>query len=161
MSLWTPTRARVYTSSHTARDTRLRSGPVGSMWGCCMERVRFITHQGRQVLLIDHSNSTVGEILKTLAEVESLVQSQAQRSVLTLCDFTGAEIDKQAADRMKVVAAKDRPYVRRSAFVGTDQLPDVYYRAMLSFSARDFPSFKTREEALDWLVAEEEQQAAS
>ncbi len=126
-----------------------------------MERVRFITYQGQQVLLIDHSNSTAPEILKTLAEVEAMVQNQPQKSVLTLCDFTGAEIDKQAADRMKVVAAKDRPHVRRAAFVGTDQLPDVYYRAMLSFSAREFPSFKSREEALDWLVAEEKQQAAS
>ncbi len=126
-----------------------------------MERVRFITYQGQQVLLIDHSNSTAGEILKTLATVEAMVRNQPQKSVLTLCDFTGAEIDKQAADRMKVVAAKDRPYVRRAAFVGTDQLPDVYYRAMLSFSAREFPSFKSREEALDWLVAEEKQQAAS
>ncbi len=126
-----------------------------------MERVRFITYQGQQVLLIDHSNSAAGEILKTLATVEAMVRNQPQKSVLTLCDFTGAEIDKQAADRMKVVAAKDRPYVRRAAFVGTDQLPDVYYRAMLSFSAREFPSFKSREEALDWLVAEEKQQAAS
>ncbi|HVP42954.1 MAG TPA: hypothetical protein VMS96_05950 [Terriglobales bacterium] len=126
-----------------------------------MERVRFITHQGQQVLLIDHSHSTPAEILKTLAEVEDLVKTQPEASVLTLCDFTGADIDKQSADRMKVVATKDRPYVRCSAFVGTDDLPEVYYRAMVSFSARDFPCFKSREEALDWLVSQDKRQAAS
>ena len=126
-----------------------------------MERVRFINHQGRQVLLIDHSNSTPSEILETLEQVGKMVLGQPEASVLTLCDFTGAAIDKLAADRMKVVAAKDRPFVRRAAFVGADRLPDVYYRAMRSFSAREFPSFSTRDEALAWLVSENEQQAVS
>jgi hypothetical protein len=59
---------------------------------------------------------------------------------------------------MKIVAAKDRPYVRRSAIVGLDSIPEVYYRNLLSFSARNIPAFKTREEALDWLLEEEQGQ---
>ncbi len=126
-----------------------------------MERVRFITHQDQRVLLIDHSNSTSAEMLQTLAQVESIIAGQPAESLLVLCDFSGAEVNKLAADRMKVVAAKDRPYVRRSAFVGAEEIPDVYYRALRSFSARDFPSFKSREDALDWLVSERQQQQAA
>lgn len=126
-----------------------------------MERVSFISHHGRQVLLIDHSNSSAAEMLQTLAKVENLIAEQPPESVLVLCDFSGAQVDKTAADRMKVVAAKDRPFVRRAAFVQGGNIPDVYYRALRSFSARDFPDFNTREEALDWLVREEQQSAAS
>ena len=124
-----------------------------------MERVRFITHHGQRVLLVDHSNSTAAEMLQTLVEVERVIAGQS--GLLVLCDFEGAEVDKAAADRMKVVATKDRPHVRRAAFVGGEHIPDVYYRALQSFSGRQFPNFESREQALDWLLAEEEQSAAS
>jgi hypothetical protein len=44
--------------------------------------------------------------------------------------------------------------VKRAALVGVEDLGDVYYHNLVSFSARDFPAFKTREEALDWLVVD-------
>ena len=56
---------------------------------------------------------------------------------------------------MKEVAVSDRPYVKRSAIVGAEGLPKVFYEALRTFSRREFPRFKTREEALDWLVKEE------
>ena len=120
-----------------------------------MERVRFITHRGKRVLLIDHTGSTADEMRRTMDEVEYVVASEPLNSVLTLSDFTGTEFDKALADRMKVVAAKDRPHVRRAALVGAESIPDVYFHNLESFSARHFPKFKTREEALDWLTAEE------
>ena len=124
-----------------------------------MERVRFIDHGELQVLLIDCSNCGPQELNEVFNQVQQVVMSQPPHSVLTLADFTGAEFDKQAADHMKVVATYDRSYVKRSAIVGADDVPDVYYRNLVSFSAREFPIFKTREEALDWLVAENTQRA--
>jgi len=120
-----------------------------------MERVRFITHRGKRVLLIDHSRSTAEEMRRTIDEVEQVVASEPPASLLILGDFTGAELDKGAADRLKVVATKDRPHVRRAAFVGAESIPDVYFHNLESFSARHFPKFKTREEALDWLTGDD------
>jgi len=126
-----------------------------------MERVRFITHRGKRVLLIDHTGSTTDEMRQTMDEVEYVVASEPPNSVLTLSDFTGTHFDKALADRMKVVAAKDRPHVRRAALVGAESIPDVYFHNLESFSARHFPKFKTREEALDWLTADDAEAAAS
>jgi stage II sporulation SpoAA-like protein len=117
-----------------------------------MERVRFITHRGKRVLFIDHSRSTPEEILRTMDEVEHIIAAEPGDSLLTLSDFTGTAFDKAAADRMKVVAAKDRPHVRRAALVGAESIPEVYFHNLESFSARHFPKFRTREEALDWLT---------
>jgi hypothetical protein len=126
-----------------------------------MERVRFITHRGKRVLLIDHTGSTPQELQRTMDEVEHAVTSEPPGSVLTLSDFTGTQFDRNAADRMKVVAAKDRPHVHRAAVVGGDSIPEVFYRALESFSSRHFPKFNTREEALDWLTSEDTEAAAS
>ncbi len=125
-----------------------------------MERVRFIDHNGTQVLLIDCTNCGPHELNSIFEEVQSVVTAQPPHSVLTLTDFTGADFDKQTADHMKVVATYDRAYVKRAAIVGADDIPDVYYRNLVSFSAREFPIFKSREEALDWLQSERTERAA-
>jgi hypothetical protein len=126
-----------------------------------MERVRFVTHRGKRVLLIDHSRSTPEELRQTIDEVERIVAAEPPGSLLILADFTATAFDKAAAERLKVVATKDRPHVRRAAFVGAESIPEVYYQNLQSFSARQFPKFKTREEALDWLTSDDSSAAAS
>jgi hypothetical protein len=116
------------------------------------ERLRFIKHKGRAIYVVDFSHCTEKELLLLLDQVRADVARHAPGSLLTLADFTGAEIDKNVATRMKEVLVLDRPYVKRSAWVGTESLPHVFYEHFKSFSQRDIPAFKTREEAMDWLV---------
>ena len=119
-----------------------------------MDRVRFITHQGKAVLLTDLTNCAAEEVIELLTEVRRIVTVQPRKSVLTLGDFTGAEFSRAAVTRMKEVAVFDRPYVKRAAFVGAQSLPKVFYDALTTFSRREFPRFQAREEAMDWLVRE-------
>jgi hypothetical protein len=44
--------------------------------------------------------------------------------------------------------------VKRTAFVGAESLPKVFYEALKTFSRREFPRFKTLEEAMNWLIKE-------
>ena len=118
------------------------------------ERLRFIEHAGKQVLLIDFGGCSHAEMLALLAEIQATIEEQPRDSVLTLADFHDAHIDKAIATRMKEVLAFDRPYVKRSAWVGTDDLPKVFYENFKTFSQREFPTFQTRKRALDWLVRE-------
>jgi hypothetical protein len=121
-----------------------------------MDRVRFVTHRGKQILLADLTNCSAEETIEQLAEVRRVVTAQPRNSVLTLGDFAGAQFNREAVTRMKEVAVFDRPYVKRSALVGTESLPKVFYEALKTFSQRKFRSFTTREDAMDWLVTEEE-----
>ena len=120
-----------------------------------MDHVRFMTHQGKQILLIDLTNCAAEEVIELLTEVQRIVTAQPRNSVLTLSDFTGAAFSRAAVTRMKEVAVFDRPYVKRAALVGAQSLPKVFYEALKTFSQREFRRFKTREEAMDWLVKEE------
>jgi len=118
------------------------------------ERLHFIEHAGKQVLLIDFGGCSREQIFALLADIQATIAEQPRDSVLTLADFRDAHIDKAIATRMKEVLVFDRPYVRRSAWVGTDNLPKVFYENFRHFSQRDFPLFASREEALDWLARE-------
>jgi len=118
------------------------------------ERLRFIKHKGHAIYVIDYTDCTAKEILLLLDLIRAEIARHAPRSLLTLADFTGAQIDKEVATRMKEVLALDRPFVKRSAWVGTESLPHIFYEHFKNFSQRDFPAFKTREQAMDWLVNE-------
>ena len=119
------------------------------------ERLRFIKHKGQAIFMIDFSHCPAKEMLLLLDQIRAHVARHAPGSVLTLADVTGAPIDKAVATKIKEVLVLDRPYVKRSAWVGTESLPHVFYENFKNFSQRQLPSFKTREEAMDWLVEPE------
>lgn len=118
------------------------------------DRLRFVRHKEKIILLIDLNRASGQEILKLLPRIQTVVTKHPKDSVLTLADFTGAQIDKAVATRIKEVLVFDRPHVKKSAWVGTQDLPKVFYENFKSFSQREFPTFNTREEAMDWLVSD-------
>jgi len=118
------------------------------------ERISFVSHRGKAIMLVDLSHCEPKEILVMLDEIQRTVARHDTGSLLTLADLTGAHIDRAVATRMKEVLTLDRPYIKRSAWVGADSVPKAYFENMKSFSQRDFEPFKTREEAMDWLVSE-------
>ena len=116
------------------------------------DRIRFISHKGKKILLVDGSNSSAEQLEELAALVPSHVTAEPRGSVLLLADFTGAKFDKKSVERIKPSLVFDRPHLKRSAWVVTESLPKVFYEHLKSFSQRELPTFKTREEALDWLV---------
>jgi hypothetical protein len=122
--------------------------------GGAPERLRFIKHKGQAIFLIDFSQCKGKEMLLLLDQVRADVARHAPGSVLTLADFSGAHVDKAVATKIKEVLVLDRPYVKKSAWVGTESLPRVFYENFKNFSQREFPTFETREEAMELLVKE-------
>ncbi|MGD0987395.1 MAG: hypothetical protein ABR874_06275 [Candidatus Sulfotelmatobacter sp.] len=118
------------------------------------ERLRFIKHKGHAIYLIDVSHCVAKELLVLLDLIRADIARHAPGSMLTLTDFTDAEVDKTVATRIKEVLVLDRPFVKRAAFVGTESLPHVFYEHFKNFSQRELPTFGTREEAMEWLVSE-------
>lgn len=123
-----------------------------------MERVRFIEHRGRQILLLDYTNlQDEAEMLEMVQERRDVVSSQPPNSLLTLADIAGARFGRTALARIKEAAVFDRPYVRRAALIGIESTATKGVVESVSiFAARHWKIFPTREEALDWLVSEEE-----
>ena len=118
------------------------------------ERIRFIDHQGKRVLLVDLSNCPINQVEKLVRSVPDYITVQPLGSVLVLTDFTGAAFDRDAIRAVKETAVFDKPFVKKSALIGTEDLPASFYDELKSYFRRELLIFKTREEALDWLAAD-------
>jgi hypothetical protein len=118
-----------------------------------MDRIRFVTHRGLRILLIDVTNCKAEEVAVISDQAPETVMREPLGSVLLVADFSGAELTREAVERLKIATACDRPHIKRAAWVLTDNMPKALYDSIRSFSARDFPVFATRDEAMDYLVS--------
>ena len=118
-----------------------------------MDRIQFITHRDQRILLVDCSQCMAGEVATIADLLPDFVTREPLGSVLVLADFSGAQFSREAVEHVKIAAVFDRPHLKRSAWVLTENLPKAFYDSILSFSARQIPTFATREEAMEYLVS--------
>ena len=118
------------------------------------KRIRFIEHKGKQILFSDFSLATAEQMILLLTQVRTTVAQYGPESALIVGDYRGAEIDHRVAIKMKEVIAHNRPFVKKAVWLGTEQIPHGLMENMHMFSQRETVTFKTREEALEWLVLE-------
>jgi hypothetical protein len=116
------------------------------------DRIGFVDREGKRILVIDLSECTAREAEETARRVPDVVTGEPRGSVLILTDFKGASFDSAALRAIKETAVFDKPFVKKSALVGTLSLPREFHDEMEKFSRRDFAIFGTREEAMRWLV---------
>jgi hypothetical protein len=116
------------------------------------ERIRFFNHEGKRILQVDLSKCTAREAEETTRRVPDVVTVEPRGSVLIITNFEGSSFDAAALRAIKETAVFDKPFVKKSALVGTLSLPREFHDEMERFSRRDFAIFGTREEALRWLV---------
>ncbi|HMK28608.1 MAG TPA: hypothetical protein VK473_02915 [Terriglobales bacterium] len=117
-----------------------------------MERVRFIDHLGQRILLIDHTATDAQEVMAVSDHASGLIRKEPLGSVLLLSDFSQATLNREVVEHIKVLTARNRPHLKRSAWVITDNLPKALYDSIRTFSAREIPLFQTREKAMEFLV---------
>jgi len=118
------------------------------------DRIRSISHQGKSILFVDLTNCSAAEVKKIAELLPKFLGGYPKGSVLLLADFTGAQFDRDTLTVIKEAAVFDRPHIKKSAWVGTESLPKVFYENIKTFSQRELPTFKTREEGLDYLAKE-------
>lgn len=117
------------------------------------ERVKFITHQDREILYLDFSNSKADEVLKIIEDAKEVIRTKPEKSILTLTDVTNARFNDEVGASMKQFAAHNKPYVRAGAVVGITGLKKIIFGAVMAFSKRNLESFDDIEAAKRWLAA--------
>jgi hypothetical protein len=134
----------------TVHEKSRRNWQVGSRY--LTDHIHFIYHQRKQILLLDLSHCSAGEVGKIFRTVPEFVTTGPRDSLLILSDFTGASYDPEAVRAMKEAAVFDKPYVKKSAWTGTESFPEALAESLSSFSRRKFGVFETRKEGLAWLA---------
>ena len=119
-----------------------------------MERILFLTFHNQQVLLADCSDCSPEELTAVVDEVPKHVTQHPLESLLLLADFSRSTFTKETVEHLKIAAVFDRPHIKKAAWVLTQNLPKTLYESVLTFSGREIATFESREEALEYLVAE-------
>ena len=94
---------------------------------------RFITYQRNQILLVDTASCSASQVEKTFRALPDLVITLPRRSVLILTDFTGASFNDDAVRAMEQAAVFDKPFIKKSAWVGALSLPDEFSNRVKEF----------------------------
>src|SRR5882762_8112929 len=116
------------------------------------DRIRSIREQGKEILLVDVSNCRPREVETIARTVPTYMTSRTRGSVLLLVDFSGASVDLEAVRTIKESAVFDKPYIKKSAWIGAKDFPKSFYSEIESFARRQMPIFDSRQEAVAWLV---------
>ena len=117
-----------------------------------MDRVRFIPHEGKEILLIDFSHANPALFLSTMEEARGKIAAQPPGSVLTLTDVTGAQYDRTVADALKDYLAHNKPFVKAGAVVGLNELKRITFNFVNRVTGRSLKAFDRMDEAKAWLA---------
>lgn len=117
-----------------------------------MERVSFVNHGGKEILLLDFSHMKAAEAIAMIEHARGVISSRPENSLLTLTDVTDIRFNDDLSRVMKEFTAHNKPYVRAAAVVGVTGLKRIIYNAVIAFSRRNITTFDDREAAKRWLT---------
>jgi hypothetical protein len=122
-----------------------------------MSRVTWIEHRGKRILFSDYANLSTEELIESVKEVNATFpeyQHLSPGSVLALIDFENIHVSKEVISVLKNSAVLWRPLYKKQAVIGLSPLQYMFVTAVNKFSTTDFTPFKSKIEALVWLVAD-------
>jgi hypothetical protein len=121
-----------------------------------MDRVRFIEHLGRHIVLLDFAGITdLEQGLAAIAEAARFLGAQpVGGDTTTLTDVTGTRYDRRIVDAFKTMTARNRPIVTAAAIVSDSALHRAAISVIALFSRRKLELFDSRALALDWLATQ-------
>ena len=115
-------------------------------------RIRFITHEGQQILYVDFSNGTLDDMHTIIRESIPVVRSQRVKSLLMLTNVRNLAFNPASAGEMRKYAQGNEPFVFAAAVVGLDGLKRIVYETIRKASGQNMMAFSDLQEAKQWLV---------
>lgn len=120
-----------------------------------LPRVRFLEHQGKQILFHDFADiMDPREVFPIVELSKSIVSQHPRNSLLTLTTVHNSRFNRDVIEALKSLMTHNRPFVKAGAIVGLSGLQRVVYMTVTQLTGRRLPTFSTVEEAKDWLVSQ-------
>ena len=121
-----------------------------------MERIKFIEYKGKRILLEDFSKIEPGsEFTRAIKKAQATIAAEPAFSVLALFDASYSSINLEMVDQIKEFTKANTPYIKSVAAVGLEGLLQMALYAAEKYTGRVFNTFRTREEALEFLAGVE------
>ncbi len=115
---------------------------------------KWIEHNGKKILYQDFSNYFFNEkaVIDELREVQSLVSSQAENSVLVLSNFSNTEITANLMPILNESSSKTKLYVQKTAVLGITGVKRTLGDLLSRITGQPLMYFNTEMEAKEWLT---------
>jgi hypothetical protein len=118
------------------------------------ERWVWLNYKGKQILLSDYTGLSTSDIIFLSMENKRRYDAENKSNILLLVDVTGCPFDQNVVSSMHDIAKAIKPRVKKSAVVGVNGLKAVVLKTINRVSDLGIAPFKSREDALEWLIKE-------
>jgi len=108
-----------------------------------------VIHKGKRICVVDISNSQPNDAINVLKDGQSEISKLTSKSALVFSDITNAA---DGAAAFKEFISHNTPYVKAFAVVGAKSLYAFFLKTVSTLTGRVIKSFRTRNEALEWLA---------
>lgn len=117
---------------------------------------KWIEHNGKQVLYQDFSNFFFNEksVVEELQEVQDIVLSQPENSVLVLSNFSNTEITANLMPILNESSSKTKSHVRKTAVLGITGVKRTLGDLLSRITGQPLMYFNNEFEAKEWLTKE-------
>lgn len=115
---------------------------------------KWIEHNGKQIFYQDFSNYFFNEkaVIDELNEVQSIVLSQAENSILVISNFSNTEITANLMPLLNESSSKTKSKVRKTAVLGITGVKRTLGDLLSRITGQPLMYFNTEQEAKEWLT---------
>jgi len=117
-----------------------------------MKSFESVIHKGKRICIVDISNSQPQDALTVLNESQNQISKLISKTALIITDVSNTVYNKDSSAAFKKFALRNTHYIKASAVVGADSIRAFLLKMVATLTGRNIKSFKTRDEALDWLA---------
>jgi hypothetical protein len=117
------------------------------------ERDTFITHQSKELLLVDFSNLKADQFIQAIGESRRFILGCGRKDLLVLYDVANSRVSPEVTDVLKEAAKETHSFIKKRAVVGIHGVQRIILHAINAFSQEDIKPFDSLDQAKDWLVS--------
>lgn len=121
-------------------------------------RTSFIEHKGARVAVLDFTNVKDDAIaVAVIQEARFAIAKEPPKSIYTLTDVTGSPVTPRIRAELQHFSKVNTPFVIGGAVVGLSAVQAIVFRGIVQVTRRKLVSVNTRQEALDWIAQDVEE----
>jgi len=117
---------------------------------------RWVEHNNKKILKQDFSNLfyNTQAVKNELTEVQEIVLSQPENSVLILSDFTNTEVSGDLMSILNQASKTTKPYIKKTAVLGVSGIKRTFGDLLSRITGQPLVYFSNEADALNWLAAD-------
>lgn len=115
---------------------------------------KWIEYKGKSIFYQDYSNLFFNDksVIEELEQVQTVVLSQPENSLLVLSDFSNTEVTMNLMPILNESSSKTKNHVRKTAVLGVTGIKRTLGDLLTRITGQSLMYFNDETEAKEWLV---------